>query len=140
LKPSNSCGYDEISTKLIKLYACFISSPLNHICNRVLLTGVFPDRLKYATLRPLFKKGDKDNINHYRPISILTSFSKILEKVMHIRLLKHLNDNNILVKEQYGFRTNLKTDAIYQLTDTILKALNNNISVGGVFCDIEKAI
>ena len=79
-------------------------------------------------------------INNYRPISILTSFSKILEKVMQTRLLKHLTDNNILVKEQYGFRTNLKTDnAIYHLTNEILNALNNNLSIGGIFCDLEKA-
>ena len=140
LKLTNSCGYDEIPTKLLKLCSYYISSPLNYICNRALLTGVFPDRLKYATIRPLFKKGKKDDVNNYRPISILTSFSKIFEKVMQTRLLEHLNDNNILVKEQYGFRTNLKTDnAVYYLTNEILNALNNNLSVGGVFCDLEKA-
>jgi hypothetical protein len=75
---------------------------------------------QYATIRPLFKKGNKDDINNYRPISILTSFSKLFEKVMQTRLLKHLTDNNILVKEQYGFRTNLKTDnSIYHSTTEI---------------------
>ena len=53
--------------------------------------------------------------------------------------MKHLTDNNILVKEQYGFRTNIKTDnAIYHLTNEILNALNNNLSIGGIFCDLEK--
>jgi len=108
-------------------------------CNRILFTCVFPDRLKYATIRPLFKKGNKDDINNYRPI-FLTSFSKLFEKVMQIRRLKNLADNNILVEEQYGFRTNLKTDnALYHLTDEILNALNNNLSIGGIFCDLEKA-
>jgi Notch-like protein len=88
----------------------YISPPPNYICSRTLYTGVFPGRLKHATIRPLFKKGNKDDINNYRPISILTSFSKSFEKVMRTRLLIHLTDNNILVKEQYGFRTNLKTD------------------------------
>ena len=74
LKSSNSCGYDEVPSKLLKSCSYFISSPLNYICNRTLFTGVFPDRLKYATIRPLFKKGNKDDINNYRPISILTSF------------------------------------------------------------------
>ena len=110
LKLSNSCGYDEVPSKLLKLCSFYISSPLNYIRNWALFTGVFPDRLKYAIIRPLFKKGNKDDINNYSPISILTSFSKILEKVMQARLLKHLTDNNILAKEQYGFRTNLKTD------------------------------
>ena len=95
----------------------YISSPLNYICNRTLFTGVFPNRLKYATIRPLFKKGNKDDIRNYRQISILNSFSNINEKITQTRLLKHLTDNNISVKEQYGFKTNLKTDnAIYHLT------------------------
>jgi hypothetical protein len=74
LKLSSSCGYDEVPSKLLRLCYFYISSPLNYICNRALFTGVFPDRLKYATIRPLFKKGNKDDTNNYRPISILTSF------------------------------------------------------------------
>ena len=50
------------------------------MCNRTLFTGDFPDRLKYATIRPLFKKGKKDDINNYRPISIFTLFQKSLKK------------------------------------------------------------
>jgi hypothetical protein len=59
LKSSNSSGYDEIPTKLLKLCSPYISSPLNYICNRTLATGIFPDRLKYASIRPIFKKGKK---------------------------------------------------------------------------------
>ena len=100
----------------------------------------FPDRLKYATIRPLFKKGNKDDINNYRPISILTSLSKIFDKVLQTRLLKHLTDHNILFKEQYGFRTKLKTDnATYHLTNEILNALSNNLLIGGIFCHLQKA-
>jgi len=59
---------------------------------------------------------------------------------MQTRLLKHLTDHNILSKEQYGFRTKLKTDnATYQLTNEILNALNNNLLIGGIICDLEKA-
>ena len=87
LKSSNPCGYDEVPSKLLKSCSYFISSPLNSNCNRTLFKGVFPDRLKYATIRPLFKKGNKDDINNYRLTSILTSFSKIFEKVLQTRLL-----------------------------------------------------
>ena len=125
---------------LLRLCSFFISSPLNYICNRTLSTGIFPDRLKYASIRPIYKKGKKEDINNYRPISILTSFSKIFEKVMQTRLLKHLNNHNILAQEQYGFRTNLKTDdAILHLTNHALNALNDNSLVGAIFCDLEKA-
>ena len=89
---------------------------------------------------PLFKEGNKDDINNYRLISILTSFSKIFEKTLQTRLLKHLTDHNILVKEQYGFRTKIKTDnTTYHLINEILNALSNSLLIGGIFCDLEKA-
>jgi len=139
-KSSNACGYDEVTTKLLKLFSHFISFPLNYICSRTLFIGVFPDRLKYAIIRPLFKKGNKNVVSNYRPLSILTSFLKLFEKVMETRLLKHLTDHNILSKEQYGFRTKLKTDnATYQLTNEILNALNYNLLIGGIFCDLDKS-
>ena len=138
-KSSNSCGYDEVPTKLLKLCSYFFSSPLNYICNRTLFTGIFPNGLKYAIIRSLFKKGNKNDLSNYRPISIVTKFSKSFEKVMQTRLLKHLTDHNILSMEKYVFRTKLKTDnATYQLTNAILNALNNNLLIGGIFCDVEK--
>ena len=79
LRTKNTCGYDEISNRIIKLSAPFIISPPTYICNAVLSTGVFPDRLKYAIVKPIFKKGYKQEISNYRSISLLTSFSKIIE-------------------------------------------------------------
>jgi hypothetical protein len=64
LKPKNSYGYDEISTKLLKITAPFISSPLNYICNKVLTKGIFADKLKYSIIKPLYKKGNKKDVSH----------------------------------------------------------------------------
>ena len=80
LKSPNSSGYDEVSTKILKDCSPYITSPLNYICNRILFTGVFPDRLKYATIIPIFKKGNKNYISNYRPISILSLFLKSWRK------------------------------------------------------------
>jgi Notch-like protein len=88
LKPKNSHGYDEISTNLLKTSSVYISSPLNHICNKSLSSGIFPQRLKYAVVKPLFKKGERSCISNYRPISLLTSFSKVFEKLY---ILDYLN-------------------------------------------------
>jgi len=110
------------------------------MCNRTLFTGVFSDGLKCAIIRPLFKKGNKNDISNYRPISVLTYFSKIFEKVMQNRLLKYVTFNNFLSNEQYGFRIKLQTDnATYQLTNEILNALNNKLLIGGILFDLENA-
>ena len=96
LKTKNSFGYDEISTKILKISATFISSPLTYICNKSISSGIFPERLKYSIIKPLYKKGDRTDLSNYRPISILTSFSKVLEKVLYKQLMEYLNNNNIL--------------------------------------------
>jgi hypothetical protein len=80
LKTKNSYGYDEISTKILKINGPFISSPINYICNKMLFWGVFPDRLKYAIIKPLHKNEDRCEVSKYRSISLLTSFSKIFER------------------------------------------------------------
>ena len=82
LKAKGSHGYDGITTKILKISAPFISCPLSYIFNKSMISGIFPTRLKYATIKPIFKNGDKKNVANYRPISILPSFSKILEKIM----------------------------------------------------------
>jgi fructose-1,6-bisphosphatase/inositol monophosphatase family enzyme len=74
--------------------------------------------LKYAVVKPFFKKGNKSKIFNYRPISILNSFSKVLEKVMYNQLQEHLNKYSILAEEQFGFRSDSTTNK------TIYKPIN----------------
>ena len=106
----------------------------------MLSSGVFPSRLKFAEVKPLFKTGEKNNICNYKTISLLTSFSKIFEKVIHNRLTQHINNNQIPTAAQFGFRYKSSRDlAAYALTHEILTALNNKITVGGIFCDLHKA-
>jgi len=80
------------------------------------------------------------NISNYRPISLLTSFSKTFEKIIFTRLTRHLNYNHVLVEEQFGFRTKSSMGlASYKLINDMLTSLNNRLLVGGVFCDLQKA-
>jgi hypothetical protein len=92
-------------------------------------------------VKPLFKKGDRTDVSNYRSISILTSFSKILEKVIYNRLLKHVINNILLLpKEQFGFRKNLTTEkATFELSTKIIGALDKKLLLGGIFCDLAKA-
>jgi hypothetical protein len=127
-----SYGYDEISTKILQISATFISSPPCNIINKSLPSGKFPDRLKYSIVIPVYKKGEKDNLSNYRSISLLTTLSKIFEKVICKRLLDHFYTHNILTKSQFGFRKNVSTvNATYKLLNNILQALNNKRNCGG---------
>jgi hypothetical protein len=138
IKVKNSHGYDGVTTKMLKASAPYICSPLGYIFNKSRRSGTFPSRLKYSIVKPLFKKGDKDN---YRPISLLTSFSKIFEKIIYDRLLQHIKVNNILLEEQFGFRPATSTDkAFCRLINEILDAMNEWKVVGGIFCDLQKAL
>jgi Notch-like protein len=78
--------YVEISTKILKINCSFISSPINYIRNKILFCGVFPDRLKYAVIKTLHKNGDRCEVSNYRPVSLLTSFSKIFEMIIQTRI------------------------------------------------------
>jgi hypothetical protein len=79
LKCKNSHGYDEISSRILKVSTPYVLSPLTYIFNKILSTGIFPDRLKFLAVKPLYKKGAKTEFSNYRPISPLT-FSKLLIK------------------------------------------------------------
>jgi hypothetical protein len=90
-----------------------------------------------CNVRPLYKKGDKTNMSNYRPISLLTTFSKVLEKVLYNRLSHYLQTNNILVPEQFGFRKGMSNEnTAFKLTDSVLKSLNQKMHVGEIFCDL----
>ena len=140
LKTKNSSGYDEISTKILKISKHFIISPLINVCNKMLAQGIYPEKLKFSLIKPIDKNGDKSSPSNYRPISLVPVFSKIFEKVIHKRLFEHLNNNVMLNEHQYGFQSEVSTEnASYVLFNEILTALNITQMVGGIFCDLHKA-
>jgi hypothetical protein len=140
LKPKNSTGYDGIPNKILKHCVHFVSKPLTYIYNCSLTTGIFPERCKFAIVQPIYKKEERKEINNYRPISLLTAMPKILEIIMFKRLEQHLELNNVLATEQFGFRKGVHIEnAGFSLTDNIITSLNQRQQVGGIFCDLTKA-
>ena len=143
LENKKSCGNDEFSNKLIKSLKDEISEPLTIIINQSLNTGVFPDKLKVAKVKPLFKKGDKACLNNYRPISLLPTISKIFERVLYNQLYHYFNINNLLAEQQYGFRPQHSTElATIKLVDTILANMDNTKVTKtpvSIFMDLSKA-
>ena len=140
LKNTKTVGPDLISTQILKLCRTFIAEPLSQIFNKSILTGEFPQLLKTSKVIPIFKTGDKSLVNNYRPITITPVLSKVFEKLMFKRLIIHLNKNNILYKHQFGFRKEHSTElALFELTDSICKALDNGEYCVGIFLDLSKA-
>jgi len=109
LKIKNSYGYDELTTKILKISFSFISSPINYICNKMLFWGVFHDRLKYTIIKPIHKNDNGCEVSKYRPVLLLTSFSKIFETVRPRRILKHLTKYNILTFWRRNYFFNFST-------------------------------
>ena len=91
---------------MIKLY---IAEPLTYIFNLCFLKGIFPNELKKSIVTPVYKKGDKSITENYRPISVINNIAKLLEMCMKSRLVKLLNDNELLSNSQFGFRENMST-------------------------------
>ena len=140
LKNTHSTGYDNFSTKFIKISSSILAPALTKIFNLAIKAGTYPSKLKIAKVIPIFKKGDPTSINNYRPISILSPINKIFEKILYSRLTTYINNSNILYKYQYGFRKNHSTEhALIELTDQIRLARTKNIMTCGIFIDLSKA-
>jgi hypothetical protein len=136
----SSCGHNSISTKLLKSVISTTSQPLSHVFNLSFKSGTFPDRLKIAKVVPIFKGGDSTQYINFRPISLLPSVSKILEKLMYCRLIAYIEKFNLLNSNQFGFRTGSCTqDTVAHLVESITKKLDNHNSVSVLFVDVAKA-
>lgn len=142
LKPKKSTGTDNISTKLLKEILPIITIPLCHIYNLSLQTGFIPNRFKIAKVIPVYKSGDKHLYTNYRPISLLSSFSKVLEKIVAKQMYAFLYSNSILYNHQYGFRRGHSTShVLIHFLNKIHEALNKNVPeyTLGIFLDLKKA-
>ena len=95
LASKSSCGPDKISSILLKRLANYIVTPLTVMINQSLCTGTFPDKLKLAKVIPLYKKGDNHVFDNYRPISLLSTVSKIFEKVVFIQVYDYFCANQL---------------------------------------------
>ena len=125
LKPKSSAGHDNISSKLLRHMREIVAYPLSIIINQSLCTGLFPNRLKLAKVIPLYKKDDNKSFGNYRPISLLSSLSKVFEKIVFDQLYEYLISNGVLFESQYGFRKQHSTElAALELTDRIRREID----------------
>ena len=140
LKSGKSLGPNSIPMKILKSLSPVISSQLSQIINESFQSGLFPDKMKLAKVIPFFKKGCVLTASNYRPISLLSVFSKITEKAMHERLYKFLEKHETSYSLQFGFRANHSiTYALVSLTEAIKNSLDNKKFGCGIFIDLQKA-
>ena len=140
LTSKSSSGHDGISTKFLKSIAPVLIQSLTLVINQSLLSGIFPDSLKVAKVIPLHKKDCITLMDNYRPVSLLTSISKVIEKVVHIQLSNYLKEKKLLYISQYGFRGDHSTElASLELIDRIHIDLDSKKCPIAVFMDLSKA-
>ena len=140
LKTNKAIGLDKISAKTLKDSA-YVSAPvLTKLFNRSLRSSTFPNIWKSGKVSALFKSGDRSDPNNYRPIIILPTVSKILEKAFHSQVYSYLEENQILTPKQFVFRPKLSTEiALAHFTDNILGNMDKGLTTGAVFLDLSKA-
>ena len=140
LETSKATGLDDIGPRLLKLSSGIITKSITYIVNKCISNGIFPSLWKQAKVNPLFKGGDKDDVNNYRPISILPTLSKLIETFMQIHLMHYLNTFDVLHKFQSGFRSGHSPEtALTLMTERWLKAINDGSIVGTIMVDFRKA-
>ena len=140
LNQSKSTGPFSIPTKLLKTLRALLSVQLIYLFNCSFSSGVVPDKFKILRVIPIFKKGSRTDLPNYRPISLLSVFNGILEKLMYNRLVNFLDKSNIFFHGQFSFCSNRSTThAILLITGKIQKAIENKFYFCGIFLDFSKA-
>lgn len=140
IKNGNSAGYDDISIKILENLPESALCALVEAINGSFETGEFPSCLGLAIVVPLHKGGETDDPSNYRPISLLATLSKVVEKLVKARLINFLLRFNILSSVQFGFQATKSTsDAIFALLEKIYLCINDGEVAAAVFCDFSKA-
>ena len=140
LPSKHSSGSDNISNVLLKDLIPYLCEPLCILINKSLESGVFPNLMKLAEVVPLYKGKSGDQETNYRPISLLTTMSKVMEKVVYKRVYDFLTSTGQICDTQYGFRSKHSCDhAVAQVVGTILKNLENKRITVSVMLDLSKA-
>ena len=142
INPNKETGSDGLSGQMLLLCDDSVVLPLHIIFINILSTSIYPDMWKLANVTPIFKKGDKQLINNYRPISLLPICGKIFEKIIFNNLYNYLHLNGLITKNQSDFRPgDSTTNQLLYLGDEIHHAFDSpeSLEVRAVFLDISKA-
>ena len=140
LKNGKASGPDRIPVGLVKDASEFIALPLTLVYNASLVTGVFPDIWKVARVTPIFKSGARGDMNNYRPISVLSIFARIMEKIVHDQLIDYFKEKKMLKKNQHAFcKLHSTITSLVKSTDEWLNNIDSQKVNMTMFLDLKKA-
>ena len=140
LSNSRSTGIDELDNFSIKLAADFVVHPIHHIVCLSIIQSKFPESWKSSKVLPLHKKGERLDRKNYRPVSILSPVSKVLEKVIYEQIYSYFTRNSIFHPNLHGYRSNRSTQtALLQMYDRWVRASNDGQLSGVVLLDLSAA-
>lgn len=141
IKNSNSSGWDDISLKIFIRLPDHALQTLADAINNSFVKGTFPSSsLKLARVIPLYKGGDSESASNFRPISLLPTLSKIVEKLVKSRMVSYINRHGFLSVDQFGFQDSKNTnDAMFSLLRSVYEGLNDGEVAAAIFCDLTKA-
>lgn len=140
LKAKHTCGYDELSTGILKEFREHLAEILTYLVNISFAEGIFPKVLKKSIIIPIYKKGNSSDMANYRPVALISSLSKVLELCMQDRLTGFLNKYNIITVSQHGFcRGKSTSTALISFNNYILNCIEQRKIPIGIFCDLRKA-
>ncbi|GBM99435.1 putative RNA-directed DNA polymerase from transposon X-element [Araneus ventricosus] len=141
LNIKKACGLDCITNKMLKNLPCTMIFELTEIINNILKFNYFPKAWKTAVVVPILKPGrDLTQPENYRPISLLSTLSKLTENFILDKLNDHLAGNKILCPEKFGFRKSLTTThQLLKVVEYITSGFEKGECTGAVFLDVQKA-
>ena len=140
LNIGKAADLDQIPCKLLKIAAEVVTPLLTQIFDKIICTSIFPNDWKLARVTPIFKKGRKDDMDNYRPISVISVVAKIFEKLIFEQLYEYLNNNNLITASQSEFRSLHSTlTALIEATDKWSINIDNKLQNGVIFIDLKKA-
>ena len=140
LDPNKAHGHDKMSIRMIKICSTSICKPLRLIFNHCIESGIYPCERKKANVVPIHKKGDKQTLKNYRPVSLLPICSKIFERLIYNKMFGFFLDKGLISANQSGFKPGGSCiNQLLSITHNIYESFDDGYEVRGVFLDISKA-
>ena len=140
LQPRKAAGPDGLPPRILSVAAKELAVPLAHLFRLTLDTGELPSEWKMEYVSPIFKKGSRMSPNNYRPVSLTCVICKVMEKLVRKALTVHLEQNDIVTREQHGFVSGrLCITQLLEVMDSWTEVVDEGGSVDVIYTDFEKA-